>query len=142
MTIFGINFTPELLAGTAVVSAALLILLAILIFLFIRKTSPRKIKKNWKNIQAKLPKQDKWREALIEADDLLDKALKTKNYTGKTTGEKLVKAEKIFSDKDELWYGHKLSRAVKEKPNIKLKKNDMKRALLAIRRGLKDLGAM
>lgn len=137
-----INFTPELIAATTAAAFAVLVILGLLIFLYSRKIRPKKFRKRWNKVKAKLPKQDKWREALAEADKLLDEALKKKKYTGKTVGEKLVKAEKVFTDKDEVWFGHKLSRVAQEKPDLKLKKADMKRALLGLQKGLKDLGAL
>lgn len=137
-----IKFTPELVVSIAGLVFIGLIVLGVASFLYSRKLRPKKFRKKWGKIKAKLPKQDQWREALIEADKLLDKALKKKKYSGKTVGEKLVKAEKIFSDKDEVWFGHKLSRTAQEKPDLKLKKADMKRALIGLQKGLKDLGAL
>lgn len=137
-----IKFTPELIVSIVLFVFIALLALSLLVFLYSRKLRPKKIKKKWNKIKAKLPKQDQWKDALVEADKLLDIALKKKNFTGKTVGEKLVKAEKIFTDKDEVWFGHKLSRAVQEKPGLKLKKADMKRALIGLQRGLKDLGAL
>lgn len=137
-----IKFTPELVVSIAGLVFIGLIVLGVAAFLYSRKLRPKKFRKKWGRIKAKLPKQDQWREALIEADKLLDKALKKKKYSGKTVGEKLVKAEKIFSDKDEVWFGHKLSRTAQEKPDLKLKKADMKRALIGLQKGLKDLGAL
>lgn len=137
-----IKFTLELVVVIIVVTFMSLLILVLLAFLYSKKLRPKKFRKKWNKIKAKLPKQERWKEALIEADKLLDIALKKKNYTGKTVGEKLVKAEKIFTDKDEVWFGHKLSKAIQEKPNLKLKKADMKRALIGLQRGLKDLGAL
>lgn len=139
---FDVKFTPELVAAIVVAGFVSLIVLFLFIYLYSRKIRPKKFRKKWNKIKAKLPKQEQWQEALAEADKLLDSALKKKKYTGKTVGEKLVKAEKIFTDKDEVWFGHKLNKAVQEKPGLKLKKSDMKRALLGLQRGLKDLGAL
>lgn len=139
---FNIKFTPELIVSITVIAFVVLIFIILLVFLYSRKLRPRKFRKKWGKIKAKLPRQTQWREALIEADKLLDNALKKKKYTGKTVGEKLVKAEKVFTDKDEVWFGHKLSRAAAEKPDMKLKKADMKRALIGLQKGLKDLGAL
>ncbi len=139
---FNFKFTPELAASIAGLIFIGLVVLGLAMFLYSRKLRPKKFKKKWNRIKAKLSKQAQWKEALIEADKLLDAALKKRKYTGKTVGEKLVKAEKIFTDKDEVWFGHKLSRAVQEKPSLKLKKTDMKRALIGLQKGMKDLGAL
>lgn len=134
-----INFTPELIVTIIAAVFAAVVILVLFIFLYLRKPNPRRFKKKWNKVKSKLSKQDQWKDALAEADKLLDLALRKKGYTGKTVGEKLVKAEKIFTDKDEVWFGHKLSNAANEKPGLKLKKADMKRALIGLQKGLKDL---
>jgi len=139
---FDIEFTPELVALIVAVGLIIIIILAVIIFLYSRKPHSRRFRKKWTRIKSKLPKEDQWVEALVEADNLLDAALRKKNYTGKTVGEKLVKAEKIFTDKDEVWFGHKLSKKAQEKPDFKIKKADMKRALLGLQKGLKDLDVL
>lgn len=64
-----------------------------------------------KLFQAKFPEilQLKFRnpkEALIEADKLLDWALAKKGYKG-TLSEKLKKTKRLFSDLDGLWNAHR-----------------------------------
>lgn len=140
--ILGIVFSPEIIALIVVASVVGFVILGAVLYFISKKMKPKKFSKQWKIIQSKLPKQENWSEALIEADVLLDDGLKRKNFTGNTVGEKLVKAEKIFTNKDEVWFGHKLSKKVKEQPDTKIKKSDMKRALLGIRKGLKDLEAL
>ena len=57
-------------------------------------------------------------------------------------GERLVDAQKVFTDNDGVWYAHKLRKKVEAEPDFKLKKTDVKDALIGIRQGLKDLGAL
>jgi len=54
----------------------------------------------------------------------------------------LVKAQRLFSDNDGVWFGHKLRARIDADPVAKLKESEVKQALIGIRQGLKDLGAM
>ena len=97
--------------------------------------------KKWQTAQRLCAKPDTWPLAIINADKLLDEALKKLHYKGKTMGERLVSAQRDFSDNDSLWYGHKLrNRLVHEE--VKLKEKDVREALLGLRQALRDLGAL
>jgi hypothetical protein len=41
-----------------------------------------------------------------------------------------------------VWFGHKLRNKIETDPDMKLKEDDVKGALLGIRRALKDIGAL
>src|SRR5690242_9631179 len=64
--------------------------------------------KRWKELQKMCAKQDTWPVAIIQADSLLDEALKRRKFKGKTMGERLVSAQKTLSQNDVVWFGHKL----------------------------------
>ena len=80
--------------------------------------------------------------AVIDADKLLDEALRRKHFKGKTTGERLVAAQRTISDNDSVWYAHKLRNRLVHEPNVKLKKREAQNALAGFRQCLKDLGAL
>jgi len=120
-----------------------LIVLAVLIYFFRR---PKKLKNTyfinrWSELQKLLADKSSWANAIISADILLDIALKKKRYGGKSMGERLVSAQRDFSDNDSVWFGHKLRNKIDSNPKLKLRKSDVKDALLGIRGALKDLGA-
>lgn len=96
----------------------------------------------WKTLQKLLRNKDRWDVALVQADNLLDIALKKKRFGGKTMGERMVKAQRIFTDNDTLWFAHKLRNKIESDPKLKLKEADLKQALVGIRQALKDLGAL
>jgi hypothetical protein len=79
--------------------------------------------------------------AVIDADKLLDEALKRKNFRGKTMGERLVSAQRSLSDNDSVWYAHKLRNRLVHEPDVRLKKNEAQTALAGFKKGLMDLGA-
>lgn len=79
--------------------------------------------------------------AVIDADKLLDEALKKLNFRGKTMGERLVAAQRSLSDNDAVWYAHKLRNRLVHETDVKLKKSEAQTALAGFKKGLNDLGA-
>ncbi len=98
--------------------------------------------KEWRDLQRLLRNKERWDVALLQADNLLDIALKKNKFRGKSMGERLVKAQHQFSDNDGVWFGHKLRNKIESDPKMKLKEVDLKDALVGLRQGLKDLGAL
>ena len=95
----------------------------------------------WKEAQAHCKDKSTWPLAVINADKLLDEALKRRKFKGKTMGERMVSAQRELSDNDAVWYAHKLRNRLVHEADVKLKENDVKKALIGIRQALKDLGA-
>lgn len=95
----------------------------------------------WKKLQMQLADSKLWPLAIIDADKLLEEALKAKKYKGKSMGEKLVSAQHDLTNNDLVWFGHKLRNKLVHEADVKLRKNDVRDALLGIRSALKDLGA-
>ena len=127
--------------------AILGVLLVALACLILYRKRPGKLKAKkyhgkWQDIQKLCADKEKWPEVLLEADALLGKALKKRKYKGKSFGERLVSAQRDLSDNDGVWFGHKLAKKVAEDKTTKLKKDDVKDALIGIRQALKDLGAL
>lgn len=109
----------------------------------------KRIRKNekfiskWKELQNFCRDKATWREALIEADKLLDKALKKRKFKGKSMGERLVNAQRYITDNDDIWDAHNLVKKLINAPEkVRLKENDVKEALISFREALKDLGAL
>lgn len=122
-----------------------LALLAIITFTtrFMRKGLNREyFTRRWQELQKGLKKPDAWPMAIIQADSLLDEALKKKRFKGKTMGERLVSAQKSLSDNDAVWYAHKLRNKLVHEVDIDLKQKDVQKALIGLRQALKDLGAL
>jgi len=99
-------------------------------------------RKKWAELDAAAANEVGWVQAVVEADKLLDDALKKSGYKGKTMGERLVSASRAFSDKDRTWAAHKLRNRVVHETSIKLRKNHVQGALSGFRKALKDLGAL
>ncbi len=108
------------------------------------KLNVERYTERWKNLQHYCASRKTWPKAIIEADNLLNDVLKRSRFKGKTTGERLVAAQRVLSSNDTVWVGHKLRNRMEE-TNVdvrKLKKKDMVVALSGFRQALRDLGAL
>ena len=96
----------------------------------------------WAELLARVKSPEGMVLAIVDADKLLDQALKKHHLKGKTMGERLVSAQRLLSDNDAVWYAHKLRNRLVHEPNVRLKKREAQQALAGFRQGLRDLGAL
>lgn len=96
----------------------------------------------WAELLARVKTPEGMVLAVIDADKLLDQALRKHHFRGKTVGERLVSAQRLINDNDAVWYAHKLRNRLVHEPNIKLKKKEAQAALEGFKKGLHDLGAL
>lgn len=94
----------------------------------------------WKDAQSYCKDKSTWPLAVINADKLLDEALKQRRFKGKTMGERMVSAQRVLSDNDGVWFAHKLRNRLVHEADVKLNEADVKKALIGLRQALKDLG--
>lgn len=110
-----------------------------------RKPKPMNVEQfqtDWKELQKLCRDKTKWPEAIVEADKLLDQALRKRKFRGDTMGKRMLKAQRLFSDSDAVWSAHKLRSKIDADPATKLKEAEVKQALVGTRQALKDLGAL
>ena len=107
-----------------------------------RKLKPAKFKVRWTELQKFCSSKDTWALAVINADKLLDEALKKKRFKGKSMGERMVEAQKLLSDNDGVWFAHNLAKKLIDDSYGKLKETEVKKSLVGIRQALRDLGAL
>lgn len=134
------NWTKLFIEGGAIIAGGLLAI-------FIYRKLPVRLNKRfyverWHELQSFCTEKDNWPQAIISADRLLEQALKKSRFAGKTMGERLVAAQRIFSSNDDVWFAHNLVKKVVDNPDLKLKETDVKDALLSFRDALKDLRAL
>lgn len=96
----------------------------------------------WNKAQKLCSAKETWPLAIIDGDKLLDEALKKRGYRGKTMGERLVAAQRDISDNDGVWFAHKLRNRLVHEDDVKLRESDVKDAMICLREGLRDLGAL
>lgn len=86
--------------------------------------------------------QESYHLSILNADKLLDKALKERGFKGNTMGERMKAATKQWSNANHVWTAHKLRNRVAHEPDVHLSIDITRRALVAFKQGLKDLGAV
>src|SRR5581483_5633745 len=89
----------------------ILIILVITYFLFSRRSKkklPTKFAEKWLEIQRLCASKETWSLAVISADKLLEQGLKKRHVKGKSMGERLVAAQRMFTNNDGVWYAHNL----------------------------------
>lgn len=86
-----------------------------------------------------LEKDQNIKNAIIEADKILDFVLKKKGYSG-SLGQKLITAEALFTNINSVWDAHKLRNRLVHELDINLSSGNAKSALQKFKNALKDLG--
>jgi hypothetical protein len=125
----------------------LAVVVGLIMLAIIYKYLPKRLKQdafdeNWKQLQAFCKDKVTWPDALIAADRLLDNALKRRKFKGKTMGERMVSAQRLFLNNDAVWFAHSLTKKILADPEFRLKEADVKSALIGFRQALRDLGAL
>jgi len=98
--------------------------------------------KKWEGLLKYASSPDAQQLAIIEADKLLDEALKRRHYRGNTMGERLVSAQSRLTDNNSVWNAHKLRNRLVHEQNVRLKHNEVDKALRGFKQALKDMGAL
>lgn len=80
--------------------------------------------------------------AIINADKLLDTALRQKGTRGNNMGERLKSAAGNFSDLNGIWTAHKLRNRIAHEDSVSVNEQQVKLAIKTFRQGLRDLGAV
>jgi hypothetical protein len=137
-----VTISLELLVAV-VGSLIILVMLISLVVKFAPKPVRKsKFQKQWKDLQKFCAHKETWPRAVLDADELLNEALKRKRYKGTNMGERLVAAQRDFSDNEAIWWSHKLSQKIRDESKLSLKKKDVKEALVAFGQALKDIGVL
>ncbi len=79
------------------------------------------------------------RQAIMEADKLLDYVLQGRGYRGDTMAERMRSANRQFSRRNEVWAAHKLRNALAHEVGFDLVPSQVKQSIKAYERAIKDL---
>ena len=82
------------------------------------------------------------RMAVIDADKLLDHALKQSGFKGETMADRMRSAEASLKNYDAVWSAHKLRNKLVHEQDMVLSNNHAREALRIFQRALKGLGAL
>lgn len=99
---------------------------------------------SWLTIEQQLVKGEEasCHLVILNADKLLDQALKQSGFKGDTMGERMKAAQKAWSNANNIWNAHKLRNRVAHETDVKIGYETTRQALSAYKRALKDLGAI
>lgn len=100
--------------------------------------------KKWFAIEQQLKKDEvsSYSLAVLNADKLLDQALKERGMKGETMGDRLKSAKDIFTNRNNVWSAHKLRNKIAHEPDVKVTYDAARYALGDFKRALKDIGAI
>lgn len=129
-------------------AAILFIALLLLVIMALTRKSPAGINKDefrarWLKIERGVTKDEQsWHLAIVNADKLLDMALKARGFKGETMGERLKSAHSQLRNQNAVWVAHKIRNKIVHEPDVKLSQQATRNALKAFKAGLRDLGAL
>ena len=126
--------------------------LAVMMLVWIRRTLRRwrfgaereNVTKHWAEVEALIKRGDvmSHRLALIQADAVLDLALKAKAFPGTTTGERLKFASRKYRDLKKTFRARSVRNRIVHEAGSELKIAEAKSAIGELKRALVVLGAL
>ncbi len=136
--------------------ANLFILIAVLIaavvgvvyLMIINKQGPllnvKRYQAKWLEIENSVRRDNaaSWQLAIMNADKLLDQALRERRFKGQTMGERMKAAQKVWKNANHVWSAHKVRNQLAHEVNVQLNYDTTLRSLSAFKQALKDLGAI
>lgn len=108
------------------------------------KLNVERYQTSWLAIENSVSRQTPagWQVAIMDADKLVDQALRERNVRGKTMGERLKSADKLWSNSHYIRGAHKVRNQVAHDVNVQVTYEITLRSLSAFKQALKDLGAI
>jgi len=103
-----------------------------------------KYQAHWLEIEHSIEKDNpaSWQLAIMNADKLLDQALRERHFSGKTMGERMKAAQSSWKNANHVWSAHKIRNQLAHETDARVNYDITMRALSAFKQGLKDLGAI
>ena len=103
-----------------------------------------KYRSQWLTLERQLVRdqESSYHLTILNADKLLDLALRQRGFNGQTMGERMKAAKDTWTSANNIWTAHKIRNQIAHEPDVKVRYEDARRSLAAYRQGLKDLGAI
>lgn len=127
----------------------LIVAILVIIVMVLTKKGPapldvEKYRLRWINIEKQLDRNNTAHLPMIvmEADKLLDQALRERGIQGETMGERMKVAKDTWSNANAVWTAHKLRNQIAHESGVVVSYEDARRALGAFKQALKDIGAI
>ncbi len=106
--------------------------------------SRAEIKTHWNDIEALLRRNDEmsYKLAVMEADKILDYALKSLGFGGKTLGERLKLVAYKFPKVKNVWPAHIMRNQLVHEASFHITRGSAERAIYQFKAALKELGVL
>ncbi len=103
-----------------------------------------KYRSEWLSIEQSVARdnQSSCQLAILNADKLLDRALRERGFKGQTMGERMKSAQNSWKNANHVWTAHKLRNRIAHETDANVNYDITLRALEAFKQGLKDMGAI
>lgn len=130
--------------------AAVLIVAGLLlaIITLTKKDDPKldtdKYRSKWLAIEQQLKRDEisSYHLCVLNADKLLDTALRERGVKGETMGERMKNVKDSWTSPNHVWMAHKLRNQVAHESDVQVNYDDARRALMSFKQALKDMGAI
>lgn len=129
--------------------AILIVAVLLLVVIAVTRKGPKeldvdKYRVRWLQIEQQLARENPntYQMTILEADKLLDMALKERGVKGDTMGERMKAELSTWSNANAVWSAHKLRNQIAHEPGFTVAYDDVRRALGAFKQALKDEGAI
>ncbi|MET0980154.1 MAG: hypothetical protein ABWX90_02780 [Candidatus Saccharimonadales bacterium] len=138
------NSSPLVFLIGVLVIAALLVVVVALTKKGTVQLDVNKYRLKWMTIEKQLDKNDTSRcaMAVLNADKLLDQALREKGIKGQTMGERMKTAQDVWTSANSVWGAHKLRNQIAHESDHSVTYDDARRAMSGFKQALKDVGAI
>lgn len=103
-----------------------------------------KYRTRWLSIEQQLRRDEvsSYQMCVLNADKLLDQALKDKGVKGETMAERMKQMKQTWSNANSVWSAHKLRNRIAHEDNVALDYEGTRRTLYSYKQALKDIGAI
>jgi hypothetical protein len=103
-----------------------------------------KYRLRWLQIEQQLKKdeQSSYHLSVLNADKLLDQALRERGIRGTTMGERMKTVKDTWTNANAVWTAHKLRNQIAHEMDAVVSYEDARRALSGFKQALKDVGAI
>jgi hypothetical protein len=137
--------------GTIIFFFTAIIIIGIALFALITITKRgvgvldvEKYRVKWMSIEQSLVRDNEptYHLAIMNADKLLDQALKERGIKGQTMGDRMKFAKERWTNRDAVWEAHKLRNRIAHESDIRVGYDEARRGLAGFKQALKDLGAI
>lgn len=80
--------------------------------------------------------------AVLQADKLVDKALRERGVRGTTMGERMKQYQQKWTNANAIWSAHKLRNQIAHEPDVTIDQTTARRAMAGFKQALKDVEAI